>query len=349
MQDDYPFMVAMIGYTRISAKIWNIVDCFEPAVMREVKPYDFEELDGEIMQWYESLPEALKSDHPDDDKMPVPSGPFDRQRSRFWTRLRLNQVCLPTRPLFYFILTSQLRIWLYTPVLHNAMSIAANAPLARKVVDLAKQTIRLLAHLNSETDMYRRIQVFYHQFLTSAIAVLFLASTHAPLQFSATCRDEFYLALDLVKEMSAKSWVSHRLWRTIRSLKGYAPKLGLEDYSARSSTAGGPSSTAFARAGSGSSAQSPSLSLAGPAFSEAASRAGSRGTGVTSPAGPITPGAGPMQVDEENNGLLLQSEMSRIYEGYAGGGGGAVGGGSWYGRPGDGREKRVEGTGKGGR
>jgi hypothetical protein len=91
-------MVAMIGYSRISAKIWKIVDYFEPAVMREVKPYDFEELDGEIMQWYDALPEALKSDQPEDDKMPVPSGPYDLQRSRFWTRLRLNQVCLPPPP-----------------------------------------------------------------------------------------------------------------------------------------------------------------------------------------------------------------------------------------------------------
>src|SRR3954465_13129792 len=110
-------------------------------------------------------------------------------------------------------------MWLHTPVLHSASSIHDNLPLAQKAVDLAKETIQYLSRLNNSTNLYRRIQVFYHQFLTSAIAVLFLASTHAPLRFSANCRNEFYMAMELVKDMSSKSWVSQRLWRTIRSLR----------------------------------------------------------------------------------------------------------------------------------
>lgn len=204
--------------------------------------------------------------------------------------------------------SKKVRIWLYTPVLHSATSISENAQLGRKVVDMAKRTIRLLARLNNETDLYRRMQVFYHQFLTSSIAVLFLASTHAPLQFSAICRDEFYMALDLVKEMSARSWVSHRLWRTIRSLRAYAPKLGLEDGQARSGAG-----RRFPRAGSGSSSQSPNLP--GP-FNGAASRSGSSGPMASPPS--LTPVTQPMQIDDPNNGLRLQSEMSRIYEGYTG-------------------------------
>lgn len=94
-------------------------------------------------------------------------------------------------------------------------------------MDLSKETIRYLTILNTHTDVYRRIQVFYHHFLTSAIAVLFLASTHAPLRFSAQCREEFHMALELIKDMSAKSWVSQRLWRTVKSLEAYAPRLGL--------------------------------------------------------------------------------------------------------------------------
>jgi hypothetical protein len=201
------------------------------------------------------------------------------------------------------------RIWLYTPVLHSATSISENAELGRKVVDMAKRTIRLLARLNNETDLYRRMQVFYHQFLTSSIAVLFLASTHAPLQFSAICRDEFYMALDLVKEMSARSWVSHRLWRTIRSLRAYAPKLGLEDGSARSRDG-----RRLTGAGSGSSGQSPNQP--GP-YNGAASRSGSNGPAMHSPPA-LTPVTQPMQIDDASNGLRLQSEMSRIYEGYTG-------------------------------
>ncbi|KAK4126957.1 hypothetical protein N657DRAFT_640837 [Parathielavia appendiculata] len=294
--EDYPFLVAMIGYSKLGAKIWKLVDHFEPAVTRELKPHDFEELDREIMVWwYESVPETIRTVPLDGDKIPIPTGPYDLQRLRVWMRLRLNQV----------------RIWLYTPVLHSATSISQNAHLAQKVVDLAKQTIRLLTHLNNETDLYRRMQVFYHQFLTSSIAVLFLASTHAPLQFSAACRDEFYRAIDLVKEMSSKSWVSHRLWRTIQSLRAYAPKLGLANSSlARVAPAG----SSYTRRDSVSPGQTPGTmaGLFGNNNNGAGSRSGSRGTATTSTGTP------PMQIDDESNGLRLQSEMLRIYEGYMG-------------------------------
>ena len=60
---------------------------------------------------------------------------------------------------------------------------------AQRVVDLAKDTIQYLHHLNSTTNLYRRTQVFYHQFLAAAISVVFLASVHAPVRFSAVCRE----------------------------------------------------------------------------------------------------------------------------------------------------------------
>ncbi|CAK7213544.1 hypothetical protein SCUCBS95973_001829 [Sporothrix curviconia] len=209
---DYPYLEAMITYSRLGAKIWSLVDFFEPAIIRDLKREEFESLDREILQWYDTVPERIRISNLDRE-LPLPSTPsYNIERLQIWTRLRLNQI----------------RIWLHTPVLHSASSINKNMEQAQKVVDLAKDTIRYLSRLNNSSNLYRRIQVFYHQFLTSAIAVLFLASTHQPVQFSADCREEFYMAMNLVKDMSAKSWVSQRLWRTIRSLKAYAPRLGLQ-------------------------------------------------------------------------------------------------------------------------
>jgi len=174
------------------------------------------------------------------------------------------------------------------------------------VVDLAKETIRFLAHLNNHTNLYRRIQVFYHQFLTSAIAVLFLASTHAPLRFSASCRYEFYQAVDLIKDMSGRSFVSQRLWRTVKSLKRYAPRLGLEDQ--RQPT--DPLSLSHML----HSSQSPGSGLGVP-YSGGVSRAGSRGPQLHSSAS--TPTAHAQQpTDDHDNGLHLHTEMQRIFEGY---------------------------------
>lgn len=84
----------MITYSRLAAKIWKLVDYFEPAVIRELKPTDFEELDGKIIDWYNSVPEEVKISSLDPLKMPIgPAGyVYDTQRLQIWTRLRLNQV-----------------------------------------------------------------------------------------------------------------------------------------------------------------------------------------------------------------------------------------------------------------
>lgn len=172
----------------------------------------------------------------------------------------------------------------------------SNPMQAQRVVDLARDTIQYLHHLNSTTNLYRRLQVFYHQFLTSAISVVFLASVHAPVRFSVVCREEFYLALELVKDLSAKSWVSQRLWRTIRSLKDVAPRFGLKpDDDPHSTAALGMIGLARGHLDGGSTSQSPFQRV------------------------PIPPPRQPSQsAQQDDNGSMIQSEMSRIFEGYVG-------------------------------
>jgi hypothetical protein len=67
----------------------------------------------------------------------------------------------------------------------------------------------------------------FNYFLISALAVLFLAVAHAPAEFSQPSRDEFYMALELVRGLSSNSYVSKRLWKTIKTLKEVGPRLGL--------------------------------------------------------------------------------------------------------------------------
>ncbi|KAK3384699.1 hypothetical protein B0T24DRAFT_508118, partial [Lasiosphaeria ovina] len=297
----HPFLEAMISYSKLAAKIWMLVDYFEPAVIRELKPGDFEDLDRQIHEWYDSIPNEVKTDPSDKNWIPIlPPTADSIHRLRIWTRLRLNQI----------------RIWLYTPVLHSAISIVENIALAERAVDLAKETIRCLAQLNNTTNLYRRIQIFYHQFLTSSIAVLFLASTHAPLRFSANCRDEFYIALELVKDMSGRSWVSQRLWQTIRSLKEYAPRLGLEDNVRNGELISPHLNTAHIHSAGHSSAsasasQSPAPGLTAPFTGEAGQ------TGNGGPRYPSTPSASQARqkaAEDQSNGLRLRTEMSRIFE-----------------------------------
>lgn len=68
------------------------MDYFEPAIILELKRDDFESLDREILEWYETVPAEVRISNLSKD-MPLPSAPsYNLQRLQIWTRLRLNQV-----------------------------------------------------------------------------------------------------------------------------------------------------------------------------------------------------------------------------------------------------------------
>lgn len=288
----------MITYSRIGAKVWRQVNHFGPVLAHELGQEEIERLDQEILRWYETVPEEIRVQSWDKETQITSTPSYNLQRLRIWTYLRFNQVGHEegSRPRSNHKLTaSQIRTWLYTPVLHSATSIMAHPLEAQRVVDLAKDTIQYLHHLNSTTNLYRRAQVFYHQFLSAAIAVVFLASVHAPVRFSAVCREEFYMALDLVKDLSVKSWVSQRLWRTIKSLKDVAPRFGLNpDEDPHSSAALGMIGLARGHMDTMQTNQ--------PMFQHP----------------PMPPRQSTDNMMPNNNGQKIQSEMSRIFEGYVG-------------------------------
>jgi hypothetical protein len=120
-----------------------------------------------------------------------------------------------------------MRIHIYRPVLHSATSIMQNRQQAQTSVDVAKDTIRVLTHISQTSDIYHTQQALFNPFLTGALAVLFLAVAHTPAEFADNVREEFYMALELVRALSKGSPISNRLWNTIRHLKEVAPKLGL--------------------------------------------------------------------------------------------------------------------------
>jgi hypothetical protein len=204
-----PYLMAMAAYSQLGSKVWQRVannDANRARLSSEEMGY----LDYQIIQWHRTLPDSLTY---------MASGtPVNESRlSRSDQRLRINMYCR----------MNQMRILIYRPVLHSAISIAENMREAQQAVDVAKDTIRVIKRMDETTDLYRSQQVMFNYFLVQALAVLFLAVAHAPPQFSQQCRDEFYMALDLVRGMTAHSYVSKRLWKTIRGLKEIGPKLGL--------------------------------------------------------------------------------------------------------------------------
>lgn len=91
LQDDTPYLAAMITYSRVGAKVWRQVSHFGPVLARDLQQEETEKLDQEILQWYEIVPEEIKVRNWDKDKLTsTPS--YNLQRLRIWTYLRLNQV-----------------------------------------------------------------------------------------------------------------------------------------------------------------------------------------------------------------------------------------------------------------
>ena len=216
----------MISYSAIGSKVWKSVASTSPGNSPSDLKISKEEisfLDFQVLNWHRSIPSPLKYTHPDSAPAshPPPAPPRTLHRLQILLYLRANQM----------------RILIYRPVLHTATTILSHLDSAHTVVKVAKDTIRILTHLNHTSDIYRTQQTIFNYFLISALAVLFLAVAHAPADFSATCRDEFYMALDLVRGLSSDSHVSKRLWRTVRMLKEVGPRLGLASHEPRAAAA----------------------------------------------------------------------------------------------------------------
>jgi hypothetical protein len=198
----------MAAYSRIGPKVWKPATGFDNAA-DEVNTDHIGYLDYQILQWQKMIPNELQLLHPENS--------IDGGESRSMRRIRV----------LLYLRANQMRILIHRSVLHSTTSIIENLPRAQTVLNLAKNSIRVLTTLDKTTDIYRNRQVSFNYFLVSALGILFLAVSHAPAQFSSLCRDEFYMALDLVKGFSTKSCASRRLWRTIRGLKEVGPKLSL--------------------------------------------------------------------------------------------------------------------------
>ena len=206
-----PYLTAMIDHFAIASKVRQAIYSDSTrsghgGVSKEEVSY----LDFQIINWHRSLSPQLRWDRES-------WGQADQMATPGVQRLKI----------ILYLRANVMRVMIYRPVLHSTASICNNRMQAQTVVDIAKDTIQILTHINQTTMLYRASQVMFNAFLTSALAVLFLAVSHAPDIFAEQVREEFYMALDLVRNISKDSWVSKRLWKTIRVLKEVGPKLGL--------------------------------------------------------------------------------------------------------------------------
>ncbi|KAJ5575495.1 transcriptional regulator family: Fungal Specific TF [Penicillium sp. DV-2018c] len=205
--ENTPYLRVMIQYSRIAAKVWKFISAFNNT--NEIKKEEMNYLDWQVLRWTHDIPDPLRLDHAD--------GGAATEGSRSLRRLRA----------LLYLRGNQLRMLIHRPVLHTSAHIMRYPGESETVVEIAKDTIRFITRLNDTSDIYQLQQVAFNWFLASALAALFLAVAQAPTQVSASCKEEFYMALELVKGFSAQSYISRRLWKSIRSLRKLGPQLGL--------------------------------------------------------------------------------------------------------------------------
>lgn len=276
--DKSPYLTAMIDFNVLGSKVWAAIGTDHNSNAQSMTREDIGYLDYQIRQWHRNLPPQLQFDTTTLDKLNSPISTPGNLRLRIILYLRQNSML----------------IHIYRPVLYSATSIMKSASQAQEVVNVAKDTIRVLSRINSASAMYQTSQVLFNAFLTSALAVLFLAVSHAPAQFADQVREEFYLALELVRGFSKGSWVSKRLWKTIRVLKEVGPKLGLVTSSEAGGNTARPaqgksrgSRSSYPSVPNGSDVEDPSRSAA-LAMADLAAQ-GQQGGGSAGPPGRLDP------------------------------------------------------------
>lgn len=215
-EEKTPYLRVMIRYSRIAAKVWKFISAFNNT--NEIRKEEMNYLDWQVLRWAQEIPDALRLDHPSS-----PESDAAVEGTRSMRRLRA----------MLYLRANQLRMLIHRPVLHTAGDIVRHPGESETVVSIAKDTIRFITRLNETSDIYQLQQVTFNWFLVSALAVLFLAVSQAPTQFSVSCKAEFYWALELVKGFSSKSYISRRLWKSIRSLRRLGPQVGLVTQKAR--------------------------------------------------------------------------------------------------------------------
>lgn len=143
--------------------------------------------------------------------------PFARERddSSHYKRAHMDEF----HEAFVAVCRNQLKISLYKHNLFSPDSVRQNLFLSHKAVFSASHSIRTCRHLQTATAMYKPQAVHFNFFVLSAVAALYLAIKHAPLEFSYARRDIF-TGLEILTEMG-----SERLCEKVRTLENAIKRL----------------------------------------------------------------------------------------------------------------------------
>ncbi|KAE9382208.1 hypothetical protein N431DRAFT_322696 [Stipitochalara longipes BDJ] len=200
--DSLQYISSLVKYVRIAARFVPTMPKLGSSYI-ELEPSTRTSIDIEADQWAFST--SIESTFPN--------------RSNYYTKVDEAQF----HKSFVIVCRNQLKIGLYKHTLFSLSNIAQNAPLSHKAVCNASETIQSCYQLQKSTVMYDLQAVHFNFFVLSAVATLYLAVRHAPLEFSDTPRDIF-MGLEILRSYCT----SGKLHERVQALEKAMRRLGYD-------------------------------------------------------------------------------------------------------------------------
>lgn len=199
----------MVEWTQLAGKAWQILNNqYEKASVISKDEIDF--IDYQILRWYNQIPDQLQLSYVRAN-IQVPDGDAFQ-----------DPLYLPT---ILYIRQNYLRNLIYRPILQSARRIRENERYAHVAAEVAKTSITTMWQLNQTSNLIGTHPIVFKHFVLSSFGNLSLLVVNATNQFWTTVRDEFHLALKLIRLLSTRSGPLMRLWKRLQGLEELQSKI----------------------------------------------------------------------------------------------------------------------------
>ncbi|KAH7110284.1 hypothetical protein EDB81DRAFT_672191 [Dactylonectria macrodidyma] len=192
------YVKSMIVYTRIASHVWRSATT-SPELSTAFVEGTRDRLDFRVLQWRKSLPIKLQFRGVEET--------FDPEK-HVWGHWRLR--------LMLYLRANQMRIVIHRNVIHHkamprGQKRLINPSSINTLIEIAQDTIRVLAQLTETADLYKIQQQTYNFFLESALAsLLVVIVTNEPI-YGDICTGDVRLAMNVIHKFAAHSSISNHL------------------------------------------------------------------------------------------------------------------------------------------
>ncbi|KAF2998370.1 hypothetical protein E8E14_006087 [Neopestalotiopsis sp. 37M] len=185
------YLRAMVSYCRIGAEVRDSALGMPSPTHAKDSARDL--LDFKINEWRRNLPSCLQF-HQDMNFDPL-TGTRGQYRLRLLLYLRANQM----------------RIVVHRKSALRSGNEAIDTSSLNAMIEVAQDTIRVLAKLSQVSNIYHAQQKTFNHFLESALSALLLVTCRSKVLADRSCAAEVQLALDVIDHLSTTSSITRKL------------------------------------------------------------------------------------------------------------------------------------------